>query len=487
MVPKKREIITLIICLILLLFISLGIFYIYKVEINDGDFSQKQIELTEDILPIPNRIIYKNSNNEYSIWDQNSGDVFSIIYSEMYNQMQKKIEGIVYAEDGISGLQERGRFIEFDYNTKSKNYVFFLDEDDVGIIKRFSDGGQVIKTHLDNKGKLIKKLDSYAKRYEKYSFESMNFISKNQLKDFYSIYDITQKREGVFQTVLTYDEEENLNLLEILDAIKFESDNKLPTIDFDKQNVIITISKYDFDKIRVNIGNVKYEFGKENEYYTVDVLVLSKVTNENCIYYNLYNSGDYTELNKYVNITTSGVIQEINENSIKIGLGDYKEEYVVNINSNTTIMNYETSERVDISNLNQWDIVYVEGEKSLEVDGVTEINANRIEICSREKVKKEVSAWLIDTYRIDGPGIEYSSVDNSGNGFIVVGWYYDKFKYPIKLNVNSKTETFLGMGRHLQSNYGYVLHEICDITLDTKITDVDNIKGYVTTIEYIAD
>mgnify|MGYP007046665088 CR=1 FL=1 len=43
------------------------------------------------------------------------------------------------------------------------------------------------------------------------------------------------------------------------------------------------------------------------------------------------------------------------------------------------------------------------------------------------------------------------------------------------------------MGRHLQSNYGYHKHEICDITLDEKISDIDNIKGIAKMIEYIAD
>ena len=43
------------------------------------------------------------------------------------------------------------------------------------------------------------------------------------------------------------------------------------------------------------------------------------------------------------------------------------------------------------------------------------------------------------------------------------------------------------MGYHIQSDYGYVLHEMCDITLDTKITDIDNITGTVKIIEYIAD
>ena len=43
------------------------------------------------------------------------------------------------------------------------------------------------------------------------------------------------------------------------------------------------------------------------------------------------------------------------------------------------------------------------------------------------------------------------------------------------------------MNIHIQSNYGYQLHELCNITLDNKIIDIDNIEGYVKMIEYIAD
>ena len=104
-----------------------------------------------------------------------------------------------------------------------------------------------------------------------------------------------------------------------------------------------------------------------------------------------------------------------------------------------------------------------------------------------QKVKTEVQKYLKDTYRVDTTGIEYKNVDSDGNGYIITCYNYDKFEYPIKLNVDSNTETYLGMGYHIQSDYGYVLHEMCDITLDTKITDIDNITGTVKIIEYIAD
>jgi len=96
---RKKEILTVGVCCILLFIIGLVIYSIFEAEINGGEFKQNIELLSEEVLPIPNRIIYKNSNKEYLIWNQYSGNIFSIIYSEMYNQMQNKIEGIVYTED----------------------------------------------------------------------------------------------------------------------------------------------------------------------------------------------------------------------------------------------------------------------------------------------------------------------------------------------------------------------------------------------------
>lgn len=121
------------------------------------------------------------------------------------------------------------------------------------------------------------------------------------------------------------------------------------------------------------------------------------------------------------------------------------------------------------------------------VDNLEAIKASQIEILKKEKAKQEIGKFLNNTYRVDGMSIAYVDVNFNGNGYIIVECSFDKFNYPIKLNVDSNTETYLGMSYHLQSNYGYILHEICDITLKDKIVDVDNITGTVKSIEYIAD
>ena len=115
------------------------------------------------------------------------------------------------------------------------------------------------------------------------------------------------------------------------------------------------------------------------------------------------------------------------------------------------------------------------------------VEATKIYVCSKQKVKKEVEKFIKNTYRIDGWGIEYVDVNREGEGKIVIAAQFEKFIYPIILKVNNQTENYLGMNIHIQSNYGYQLHELCNITLDNKIIDIDNIEGYVKMIEYIAD
>ena len=487
-IQKKKKLVITGVSTILLLIIAILLFLAYEFEkeeermesLNTGQISENAT------LPKPDRIIYKNKNNEYVIIDSETRE-YAKIYSELYNRTTNTIEGIVYSEEEISEMQNRGSFVEFDYNTKSKNFVFLLEEKDVGIIKRFTDSGQVIKTSLENTDELIKELDKLTKNNEKYEFnKDYNYISENKLNEIPDELGFNQVRERIYQKIIQYDKNDYQNTL---NQINFKINTEMPTIDFEKQSVVITLSQYEINNVKQNIGNIKYEFGNLLNEYTVNVLIVNKVVNTNCIYYNISNTNSETtsEINQYVQEAANGIITSIAEDRIEIGLSNDVITYVAKINENTEFTDYETNSKIEISNLEVGDSIYVLGETAKEEGDLKVIDANKIEICSKEKMKSEVEKYLKDTYRVDGMGIEYVSVDNSGNGFIIVACNFDNFIYPIKLNVNSQTETFLGMGYHLQANYGYVLYEMCDITLDTKITDVDNIKGLVKTIEYIAD
>lgn len=280
--------IRLILYILLLLVVFSIIFFIFKIEISNEKLEKNNVGLVDEntILPTPDRIIYKNINNEYIII--NSGtSAYTQIYSELYNRITNNIDGKVYSEDEISQMQNKGSFIEFDYDRKSKNYVFMLGEKEIGIIKRFSDSGQVIQTSLSNKDKLIKKVDTVTKDISpRYDFDTeYNYNSENKLQKVEANLNLSQtKVTGVYQKIIKYSEDDYNS---ILTKLNFKTNEEIQKVDFNKQTVIVTVSRYEIKDIKKNIGKIKYELGKFLDEYSINIFIVSKVVNSNCIYFNI--------------------------------------------------------------------------------------------------------------------------------------------------------------------------------------------------------
>ena len=329
-VKNKIRIILLVLLLVL---VCSAIFFIFKIEILNEKSENNDEILTADntILPTPDRIIYKNQNNEYIII--NSGtSAYTQIYSELYNRTTNTIEGKVYSEDEISQMQNKGSFIEFDYNSKSKNYVFMLEEKEIGIIRRFSDSGQVIKTSLSDVNDLIKSIDKLTKNMTRYDFnKEYNYTSDNKLAEIPKDIESSQVQQGVYQKIIQYNENDYQNLL---NELNFKTNKEMINIDFDKQTVIVTLSQYKIKNIKQNIGNVKYEFGEFLNEYIVNLLVVSKVVNTNCIYYNTEYLSDYTTINNYANT---------NENK-----DDYAVEYYIENSKYYAIVDHKAIEIISL-------------------------------------------------------------------------------------------------------------------------------------------
>ena len=300
----NKQILRKILYITLIIIISILLYFIFKIEkeneileSNEGNIG-KVSENT--ILPTPDRIIYKNKDDKYIIINSGTRE-YAKIYSELYIRITNIIEGKVYSEQEITNMQSKGSFIELDYNTKSKNFIFMLEESEIGIIRRFTDSGQVIKTSILNKEELIKKMDKLTKDEDRYDFnKENNFISQNKLTEIPKDIQIPEVRGGVYQKVI---KDESEDYKEILNKLNFKTDKKVPNINFEKQTIILTLSHYEIKNITQNIGNIKYEFGECLNEYTVNVLIASKVVNTDCIYYNITDIGTYlaTENNIYSN------------------------------------------------------------------------------------------------------------------------------------------------------------------------------------------
>lgn len=85
-VQNKNNIRVILYVLVLIAVFSI-IFLIFKIEISNEKLEKNKVGLVDEntILPTPDRIIYKNINNEYIII--NSGtSAYTQIYSELYNR-----------------------------------------------------------------------------------------------------------------------------------------------------------------------------------------------------------------------------------------------------------------------------------------------------------------------------------------------------------------------------------------------------------------
>ena len=202
-------------------------------------------------------------------------------------------------------MQNRGSFIEFDYDTKSKNFVFMFEENEIGIIKQLSDSAQVIKNSLDDKSNLIKKIDNLTKDETRYDFDTeYSYVSENTLSKVAYDMPLSQtKVAGVYKKVIEHSEND---YYEMLEKLNFKINQELPKVNFDRQSVVIIVSRYEIQKIKQSIGNIKYEIGNFCDEYIVNVLIVSKVVNTNCIYYNT-NLGESSVSQFTVNNNENGV------------------------------------------------------------------------------------------------------------------------------------------------------------------------------------
>ena len=329
---KLKNIFKILIYLLLVILIYIILFNIFKVD----EIEKEEIPIIEsieesDLLPTPDRIVYKNINGEYIQFESNTNE-YNVIYTELCNRMKNLIEGKVYSELEITSMQNKGSFIEFDYNTKSKNYVFFIDESEVGILKRFTDSGQVLKTSLENKISLLKIIDKLAENKEKYDFnKEYNYTSENRLTNIPEGFNFNEVSQEVYQKIITSEQE---NYKEILEKLSFKDINNIPSIDFNKYNIILTVAKYEIKDINQNIGNIRYKFGEFLDTYTVNFLAVSKIVNINCIYYNLTNLSENTTK-----------IEETNPNVIK---DDYAVDYYI---ENSKYYSSIDSKKVEIISL----------------------------------------------------------------------------------------------------------------------------------------
>ena len=271
----------------------------------------------------PDRIVYRNVDGKYYQFTKGTD-----AYNQIKEAIQKSVSnynesGNTLSEEEIDSIHQKS-FIEFDYETASKNYIIPLEENEnANMIKLGNTGGIVVSNSLSD----LKEISAVAKEQSQnqtaYDLSYKEMLSRNTidsieykyLQQFKEInYKIHQVKIQDIETYELYKEMCNLAFDEEIDENIFQ-DNDL----------ILTVSLVPKITVKVNIGNIQYTYENMNDVdyqYTAHLLSVSKIVNTDCIY-----NTDLTEINN------------------KIEMGNFESEFdeqVDNLNTQIFVKDFDS-------------------------------------------------------------------------------------------------------------------------------------------------
>lgn len=274
------------VCIILFLLL-LGIALLVTLFV----FAYKSINISQNVILgdeiiLPDRIVYKNSNNQYFEFLQDSeqyDEIIEIVGGTLNNFSEN---GEIVSQDIIDTIHDNESFLEFDYETASKNYIIpFDDTYKNSMIKLATTGGKVCSTNLGNINRLNNELDKLSSSCKPYSLEYTELVSKNPFSLEYKYsqqfkeinYKIYQVKITDLKTYERYEAMCNLSFEEPITEDTF-TDNDL----------ILTVTMVPKITVKVSIGNIRYTYENlPNSYgspYTAHLLGVSKIVNTDCVY-----------------------------------------------------------------------------------------------------------------------------------------------------------------------------------------------------------
>ena len=236
----------------------------------------------------PDRIVYKiKGEDKYYVYTSAKND-----YDILLNQLIKCVDGVgegaKLSQEDMKKIEEEENYIELDYDTISKNYVISYQKENYNVIKRTDEGGIVVKNNIKQREQLEKLLEEQIqdkkecyemldnkeyKLLEPISYEVPSW--SNELKKYeQGIYSVRLGTKDAWERF-----KENNHIVMSQD---------IPEEQFEKTNVMATITRYQIDKIETRIGGATLYFkgAEQKDKYYVNLYCISKAVNINCIYRN---------------------------------------------------------------------------------------------------------------------------------------------------------------------------------------------------------
>ena len=305
----------------------------------------------------PDRIIYKiKAEDKYYVYTPTKND-----YNILLNQLVKCIDGVgegaKISQEDMKKIENEENYIELDYDTISKNYVISYQKENYNVIKRTDEGGIVVKNNIKQREQLEKLLAEQI-RDKKECYEMLDNKEYRILEPIsYEVpswsNELKKYEQGIYSVRLgTKDAWE-----------KFKENNHIvmsqdiPEQQFEKTNVMATITKYQIDKMETRIGGATLYFkgAEQKDKYYVNLYCISKAVNINCIYRN------------FNEITQGNIEAKQSQNTV--------------VNSSKTTDNMNTNQVSDLKNENS-----ISEEKAKQIaiqalkeDGITTYESMKIE------------------------------------------------------------------------------------------------------------
>lgn len=236
----------------------------------------------------PDRIIYKSENEDeyYEILPEE--DLYNKIINKVSKNIGKLDQDIDISQEDIDKIHKDNTYIEFDYNTISKNFIIPFNIEGKGIIKLKTEGATLLSTEIKdikNISNLVRKEVKQNKKKTYTMNTNKEYISTNIFATFPYKYKQQFKEIDymVYQTVIT--NWEDYELYRAMCNLHFNE--QLPENIFENNNLILTVSTPQNVSVKAEIGNLKYTYDDKNATtygYHAHLFKVSKIVNSNCIY-----------------------------------------------------------------------------------------------------------------------------------------------------------------------------------------------------------
>ena len=281
---KKRTKI-MIICILTIIAIGLIValfvtqYYAPKVSTETSE------SIFTDNIINPDRIVYRNQSGQYYQFAKDSDEYNQIIERIKQSLNNYSESGNTLTEEDIDSIHEKS-FIEFDYETASKNYIIPLEENEnANMIKLGNTGGIEVSNQLKNLEELATLADEQSQNATPYEFEYKELLSRNTITsmEYRYLQQFKQINYKIYQVKIQ--DMESYELYKEMCNLAF--DEEIANNIFENNDLILTVSLVPKITVKVNIGNIQYTYENMSDVdyqYTAHLLIVSKIVNTDCIY-----------------------------------------------------------------------------------------------------------------------------------------------------------------------------------------------------------